>query len=379
MPKWLRTFALPLAVLALVAASCSDDETTGASGTATDTATETGCTADPDFTVGVALDVGGLGDNGFNDLAKLGLDNAIADGFVCEENTKFLEANADGTNLDENVQSLADAGYDLIIGTGFAFTEDGKINEIAPDYPDTYFGIVDGYATCGLEFCPFLTHDSSELPNVVDLTFKEQEGSYLMGVAAAMKAQELDCDTVGFLGGQTGFLIGKFEAGYRAGVAETDPNMTVLVEYLGDTTKAFDDITGGEAKSNQMYDAGACIIYHAAGDSGNGLFKAAAAQQKLAIGVDSDQYLIVTQEQQPYIMTSMIKRVETATYDTIKAAAEGTFVGGAAQVFDLASEGLGYATSNPDVMGDDIVQALQGYADQIIAGDIVPPDDPTKV
>jgi basic membrane protein A len=381
MPKWLRTLVLPLAVLALVAASCSDDETTSASdtGTATDTATEPASDCDPEFTVGIALDVGGLGDNGFNDLAKLGLDNAIADGLVCEESTKFLEANSDGTNLDENVQSLADAGYDLIIGTGFAFTEDGKVNEIAPDYPDTLFGIIDGYATCGLEFCPFLTHDSSELPNVVDLAFKEQEGSFLVGVAAALKAQELKCDTVGFLGGQTGFLIGKFEAGYRAGVAEIDPNIEVLVEYLGDTTKAFDDITGGEAKSNQMYDAGACIIYHAAGDSGNGLFKAAADQEKLAIGVDSDQFLIVTPEQQPFIMTSMIKRVETATYDTIKAAAEGTFVGGAAQVFDLASEGISYATSNPDVMGDDIVEVVQGYADQIIAGDIVPPDDPTKV
>jgi basic membrane protein A len=373
MPRWLRILALPLLVLSIVAAACADDS--GGSG---DGNGDTGC-ANPDFSVGVALDVGGLGDNGFNDLAKLGLDQAIEDGIVCEENTKFLEANSEGTNLDENVQSLADAGYDVIIGTGFAFTEDGRINEIAPDYPDTYFGVIDGYATCGLEFCPFLTHDASELPNVVDLTFKEEQGSYLMGVAAALKAQELNCDTIGFLGGQTGFLIGKFEAGYRAGVEEIDPSIDVLVEYLGDTTKAFDDITGGEAKANQMYDAGACIIYHAAGDAGNGLFKAAAEQQKLAIGVDSDQYEVVTDEQKPYIMTSMIKRVDVATYNTIKSAAEGNFQGGQAIVADLAGEGLGFATSNPDEMGEEIVTALQDYADQIIAGDIVPPDDPTKV
>ena len=373
MPRWLRIFVLPLVVLSIVAAACAEDGGEAGEG---DTPTE--C-ANPDFSVGVALDIGGLGDNGFNDLAKLGLDQAIEEGIVCQENTKFLEANSEGTNLDENVQSLADAGYDVIIGTGFAFTEDGKINEIAPDYPDTIFGIIDGYATCGLEFCPFLTHDASELPNVVDLTFKEQEGSYLMGIAAALKAQELDCDTVGFLGGQTGFLIGKFEAGYRAGVQEIDPNIEVLVEYLGDTTKAFDDITGGEAKSNQMYDAGACIIYHAAGDAGNGLFKAAAEQQKLAIGVDADQYNTVTDEQKPYIMTSMIKRVDVATYNTIKAAAEGNFEGGQAIVADLAGGGIDFATSNPDEMSEDIVATVQEYADKIVAGEIVPPEDPTKV
>ena len=377
MPRWLRTLVLPFVLLSVIAAACGDDGGESGEGDGTETASE--CAADQDFSVAVALDVGGLGDNGFNDLAKAGLDQAIADGLVCEENTEFLEANSEGTNLDENVQALADAGYDLIIGTGFAFTEDGGINAIAPDYPDTMFGIIDGYATCGLEFCPFLTNDASDIPNVVDLTFTEQEGSFLVGVAAALKAQELNCDTIGFLGGQTGFLIGKFEAGYRAGVQEIDPNIEVLVEYLGDTTKAFDDITGGEAKSNQMYDAGACIIYHAAGDSGNGLFKAAAEQQKLAIGVDSDQYLVVTAEQQPYIMTSMIKRVDTATYNTIKAAAEGTFEGGVAIVSDLAGEGIGFATSNPDQMGEDIVAQVQEYSDQIIAGEIVPPDDPTKV
>ncbi|HYJ60823.1 MAG TPA: BMP family ABC transporter substrate-binding protein [Actinomycetota bacterium] len=374
MPRWLRTIILPISVLAIVSAACSDDTTTAGAGGGT------GGTACPeDFTVGVALDVGGLGDNGFNDLAKAGLDQAIAEGVVCQENTKFLEANSEGTNLDENVLSLAEEGFDAIVGTGFAFTEDGGVNAIAPDYPDTSFGIIDGYATCGLEFCPFLTNDAPDIPNVADLTFTEEQGSYLVGVAAALKAQELGCDTVGFLGGQTGFLIGKFEAGYRAGVAEIDPNITVLVEYLGDTTKAFDDITGGEAKSNAMYDDGACIIYHAAGDSGNGLFAAAAQQQKLAIGVDSDQYNVVTEEQRPFIMTSMIKRVDTATFDFISSVADGSFEGGAPLVYDLAGEGIGFATSNPEEMGDDIVAQVQEYADQIIAGDIVPPTDPTKV
>ena len=113
----------------------------------------------------------------------------------------------------------------------------------------------------------------------------------------------------------------------------------MLVEYIGDTTKAFDDPTQGEALSNKMYDDGACIIYHAAGDSGNGLFKAAAEQQLIAIGVDSDQYEVVSAEQAQWIMTSMIKRVDTAVYDAIVAVSDGTFEGGTAQVFGLAERG----------------------------------------
>ncbi len=364
-------------VFALMGAACSDSSSTTAGGSSAG-----GVTCSSDIKVGLAIDVGGLGDNGFNDLAKAALDKSIADGVICLENTKVIESNSDGTNLDENVQSLADAGYNLIIGTGFAFTSDGKINEIAPDYPDTNFAIVDGYATaCGEspQDCG-LVNPASAIPNVVDLIFTEEQGSFLVGVAAALKAQELKCDNVGFLGGQTGFLIGKFEAGYRAGVAEIDPKMTVQVEYIGDTTKAFYDATAGEALSNKMYDNGACIIYHAAGDSGNGLFKAAAAAQgKLAIGVDADQYLTVTPDQAPFILTSMIKRVDTATYDTITAAADGTFEGGKAQVFDLKGDGISYSTSNTKEMTQDIIDQVEAYKKKILDGDIVPPTDPTKV
>lgn len=377
-PGLLKILAL-LAVISLAGTACGDD-TSSATGN-TGGGTSAGGTCDSDIKVGVALDVGGLGDNGFNDLAKLGLDNAIAEGVICEENTEFIEANADGTNLDENVLSLADAGYDLIIGTGFAFTGDGRVNEIAPEYPDTMFGIIDGYTTaCGEtpEDCG-LVNPASAIPNVVDLNFTEQEGSFLVGVATALKAQELDCDNVGFLGGQTGFLIGKFEAGFRAGVVEIDPKITVQVEYIGDTTKAFDDIPGGEALSNKMYDNGACIIYHAAGDAGNGLFKAAAAQKRLAVGVDSDQYLIVTPEQAQYILTSMIKRVDTATYETIVAVAEGTFEGGIVRVFDLANEGISYSTANTELMTQDIIDRVEEYKQQILDGEIVPPLDPAEV
>ncbi len=370
MPKWLRTLILPVAALGLVAAACSDSSSSSTVSSATgSTAAE--CTSD--IKVGVALDIGGLGDNGFNDLALIGLQKAIDEGVICESNTKFLESNADGTNLDENTQSLAEAGYDVVIGTGFAFTT--GINAIAPDYPDTSFGIIDGYATCGTA-CG-LDNDADAIPNVTDLGFQEEQGSFLVGVAAGLKATELNCDNVGFLGGQTGPLIAKFEAGYAAGVAEVAPDVTVQVKYIGDTTKAFDDATSGEALSNKMYDDGACIIYHAAGDSGNGLFKAAAQQQKIAIGVDSDQHEIVSADQAKWIMTSMIKRVDTAVYDTIVAVADGTFEGGA-QVFGLADEGISYATSNPDLMGQDIVDQVESYKQKILDGTIEVPTEPAK-
>ena len=368
MPKWLRLFALPLVALSLVAAACGGDDGSGGGGEPTDGAAE--CTSD--ITVGVALDVGGLGDNGYNDLAQIGLIKAIDDGIVCEENTEFIEANSEGTNLDENTQSLAEAGYDVVIGNGFAFSP--GINAIAPDYPETSFGIIDGYATCGTA-CG-LDNEADAIPNVVDLAFQEEQGSFLVGVAAGMKAQELDCDTVGFLGGQTGPLIGKFEAGFVAGVTEVAPDVEVLVEYIGDTTKAFDDPTQGEALSNKMYDDGACIIYHAAGDSGNGLFKAAAEQQQIAIGVDSDQHEVVSADQAEWIMTSMIKRVDTAVFNAIVSVSDGSFEGGVGQVFGLADDGISFATSNPDLMGQDIVDQVEEYQQQILDGEIEVPTEP---
>lgn len=368
MPRWLRVFAVPVVTLSLVAAACGEDEPGDGGGT--DGGTTAECTSE--LQVGVALDVGGLGDNGFNDLSKLGLDRAISEGVVCEENAEFIEANSEGTNLDENTQSLADAGYDVVIGTGFAFTP--GINAIAPDYPDVSFGIIDGYASCGTA-CG-LDNDADATPNVVDLTFSDEQGSFLVGVAAGLKAQEENCDTVGFLGGQVGDLIGKFEAGYAAGVAEVAPDVEVLVQYIGDTTKAFDDPTQGEAIANKLYDDGACIVYHAAGDSGNGLFKAAADQQKIAIGVDSDQHEIVSADQAAWIMTSMIKRVDTAVYDTIVAVSDGSYEGGIGKVFGLADEGISYATSNPDLMTQDIVDEVEKYRQQILDGRIEVPTAP---
>jgi basic membrane protein A len=374
MRSWRAKALILVSILAVVAAACGDDsgdggETGGETGGATG-GSGTGAAAEcnADLRVGMAFDIGGLGDKSFNDAANAGLQQAIADGLVCEDNVVTNEANSTGSDRDQNIQALADAGFNLVIGVGFAFSP--GINTIAPDYPDVNFMIVDGFATCGTA-CG-LANDADAIPNVADYTFKEHEGSFLVGAAAALKCE---CDTIGFLGGQQGTgLIEKFEAGYEAGAAAVNPNISILVEYIGDDTTAFNDPVRGEALSTSMYDDGAEIIYHAAGASGAGLFNAAVAADKLAIGVDSDQYLTAAPEQQPLILTSMLKRVDVAVYNSIQAVGDGSF--GGSVVFGMAEDGLDYSQANTEQLTTDIVEQLDAFKGQIIDGTIVVPDAP---
>lgn len=347
---------LALASVVALAAACGGATPEGDTGGEGDQAAS-------DVRVGMALDVGGLGDKSFNDAADAGLQRAIQDGLVSQDNVELLEANQTGSNRDENLTTLAESGVDLVIGVGFAFSE--HVAEIAPDFPDVNFAIIDGFAT-------FLNEDAT---NIADLTFREQEGSFLVGAAAGLKTE---AGTVGFLGGQQGTgLIERFQAGYEAGVEATCPDCEVLVEYIGDSTQAFVNPTAGEALSEKMYDAGADIIYHASGQSGLGLFKEAVEQgpEALAIGVDSDQYLTASPEEQSHIMTSMLKRVDTAVYETINDQAEDSWEGGL-QVFGLAEEGVDYADSNPELLTEDIQAQLDEFKQQIIDGEITVPEEP---
>jgi basic membrane protein A len=338
----------------LLSAACGGDAPGGGGGAGGDDA--------GGLRVGVALDVGGLGDKSFNDAANAGLQQAIDEGLVDEGSTELLEANQTGSNRDANVVNLADQGFDLIIGVGFAFSE--GIAEIAADYPDQNFAIVDGFATT----------IATDATNIGDLAFKEHEGSYLVGIAAAMQSES---GTIGFLGGQEGTgLIEKFQAGYEAGARSVNPDIEILVEYIGDSTQAFVDPTRGEALSESMYDSGADVIYHAAGQSGLGLFQAADAADQWAIGVDSDQYeaLADTPEQQDNILTSMLKRVDTAVYEAIAQSVDDSFRSGF-QVFGIAEEGIDYADSNPELSAE-ITAAMDEAKEGIVAGDITVPEEP---
>jgi basic membrane protein A len=338
------------AILAIVATACGGGSGTTGSGSA--------------LRVALALDVGGLGDKSFNDSANRGLQKAITDGLVKKENTKLLETNQTGSNRDENVTNLADGGYDYIFGIGFSFSP--GVDKIAARYPKQKFAIVDGF--------------SKDAPNVENLNFKANEGSFLVGAAAALKSQT---GTIGFLGGQQGTgLIENFQAGYEAGAKTVNPNIKILVEYCGDSVQAFVDPTKGEALSSKMYDEGADVVYHAAGQSGLGLFKAAvsANQQnpsppKYAIGVDSDQYLTASADEQKWILTSMVKHVDTAVYDVIKEATQGTFSHGT-RVFGLKEGGVDYATSNTTLLTSDIKAKLDDFKQQIIDGKITVPEQP---
>ena len=348
-----------LMALMLLAAACGGDKEAD-TGTGTDTG-GTDAEATSDIKVGLALDVGGLGDKSFNDAANRGLQQAIDEGLVSEENTKLIETNQTGSNRDANVVNLLDSGYDLVLGIGFSFSP--GVDKIAGDYPEQFIGVVDGFA--------------AEAPNVANLGFKEHEGSYLVGAAAAMKSES---GTIGFLGGQEGTgLIEKFEAGYAAGAEAVNPDIKILVEYIGDSVGAFVDPTKGEALSQKMYDQGADVIYHAAGQSGLGLFKAAVDANKLAIGVDSDQSLTASPEEQKLILTSMLKRVDTAVYDAIKNVVNDTWQPGFISL-GLAEEGVDYAVNefndNDDLLSSDIQAKLDEYKQQIIDGEITVPEKP---
>lgn len=351
-------FTLLVALMILGAACGGEKAATPGAGDDTGDSEES---ATSDIRVGLALDVGGLGDKSFNDAANRGLQQAIDEGLVAEENTNLIETNQTGSNRDDNVVNLADSGYDLILGIGFSFSP--GIDEIAGDYPEQYFGVIDGF--------------SAEAPNVANLTFKEHEGSFLVGAAAAMKSET---GTIGFLGGQEGTgLIEKFEAGYVAGAKAVDPDIEVLVEYIGDSVQAFVDPTKGEALSTNMYDGGADVVYHAAGQSGLGLFKAATQANKYAIGVDSDQSLTASPAERKLILTSMLKRVDTAVYDAIKQVVEDDWQSGT-QVFGLEVEGVDYAVNqyndNEKLLSSEIQARLEEFKQQIIDGEITVPEAP---
>ena len=313
--------------------------------------------ADPP-SICLVLDIGGLGDLSFNDLAYSGYQKAIEDfGMV----GTFLEPDGGGENRGELLELCAEAGNDLIVGNGFLF--DAAMNEVAPNYPDLNFAITDGVA---------------EPSNVRGMLFKHAEGSYLAGIAAALKTKT---NNVGFIGGVDFPLIHEFEQGFLAGVAEINPDIVVQIRYASvpPDFSGFNDPVKGKEIALAQYEAGADIIYHAAGGTGAGLFEAAkevsesTGSKVWAIGVDADQYQTVSDELKPYILTSMLKRVDNAVYLTIKAIVDGTFAGGVT-VFDLSVDGVGYSTSGGYV--DDIVDQLEDYKARIVSGEIVVPDTP---
>ncbi|HSJ90562.1 MAG TPA: BMP family ABC transporter substrate-binding protein [Ilumatobacter sp.] len=321
------------------------------------------------FNVGLTFDIGGRGDQSFNDSAAAGIDRAVE-----ELGIEFTEAepNADGSNRAELLQLQADQSP-LVIGVGFLFAAD--VAAVAAENPDTNFAVIDD-AMLDFEVDP----PAPVCENCAGLTFAEEQGSFLVGVAAALNTQT---NTVGFIGGVGGFgLIEKFEAGFEAGVKAVNPDITIISQYITQAPD-FDGFVApdrGREIALAMYDQGADVVYHAAGASGAGLFEAAAERSESsgskvwAIGVDSDQYNTSAPEVRDYILTSMLKRVDVAVFEITKAQQDGSFTSGNT-VYDLSVDGVGYSTSG-DFLTAEQIATIEDYKQQIIDGAIEVPTVP---
>jgi basic membrane protein A and related proteins len=356
--RGVRVGALVVA-LGLVVAACGGGSDDGGS------ASTGGSTAEAKK-VGVVYDIGGRGDKSFNDSAYAGLQAAEKEqGDKIQ--AKDVEPNPDGSNRKELLDGLADEGYGLIFGIGFLFSED--IAKSAAESPDTQFAVIDGFA----ESC------TKPDQNLLCIGFKEEEGSFLVGAAAALKTKS---DIVGFVGGQQGQgLIEKFQAGYEAGVkyiADKDgKSIKVLVDYAGNTPEAFRNPAKGKELALKQIGEGADVIYHASGGTGAGVIATAADKKVYAIGVDSDQSLTASPAEQKWILTSMLKRVDNAVQQTIGEYVNGTEKGGI-KTFGLKEGGIDYAQNqyNKELLGD-IPTTLDELKQKIIDGEIKVPTKPT--
>jgi len=295
--------------------------------------------------VGLVFDVGGRGDKSFNDSAYEGLARAERDLGV---RVSFLEP-VGSEDRESALRLFAAQGQDLVIAVGFIFTSD--VDAVARAYPNVHFACVD-YAGA----------EARMPPNVEGLSFREEEGSFLVGAVAGLLTRT---GHVGFVGGMTIPLIRKFEAGYDAGVHAACPSCVVHSAYAGSTPDAFKDPARGRSLAAFEVADGADVLFHASGATGHGVFEGARQAGALAIGVDSDQH----DDMPGTVVTSMVKRVDVAVYQAIKDATAGAFHPGM-RVFGLSEQGIDYVHEGPHADGvpgavKERVEALRG---EVVAG-----------
>ena len=296
-----------------------------------------------DIKPAIIYDLGGKFDKSFNEGSFNG-----AEKFTKETGIKFVDFEiSNDAQREQALRRFAEDGRNPIVVVGFSFQS--ALEKVAAEYPDTDFAIIDTVA---------------KGDNIRSIVFKEQQGSYLVGVLAAMASKT---HTVGFVGGMQIPLIGKFECGYVEGVKATDPDAKVIRNYTGDTPAAWTDPTkGGEIAKSQI-DQGADVVYHAAGGTGVGVLQAAADAGKLGIGVDSDQNYLHPGK----VLTSMVKRVDVAVYTAFMDAKNDKFTGGVNDL-GLAEGGVGYAMDeyNKDLVTPEMKEAVEKAKADIISGKI---------
>lgn len=333
--------------------------TTAAATTTPSTTAAATTTAKPDITgksVGMSTDEGGKGDKSFNDAGIAGLDKIKADFGL----TYDLIETKDPSQIQQNLETIV-AKDEFAVTVGFKMAD--AVKNVATDNPEKKFLLVDGVV---------------DLPNVKNVLFKENEGSFLLGVIAGLMTKT---NKVGFIGGMEGEVIGRFESGFAAGVASVNPEAGKLLIPQGTakhgefTTYAgnFSDIGKGKEIGKEMYNRGADIIYHAAGGVGIGLFDAAEEVGKYAMGVDSDQALIIP-DKADVILVSMMKRVDVAVFEAVKEYLDGSFKGGM-QNLGLKEDAVGLSeTIHPDLKAKpEILAKVEEYKTKIVDGSLVVP------
>lgn len=301
--------------------------------------------------VGIVFDIGGKDDHSFNAAAWDGVRRASKDFPIVMRDVEP----GDATSVEPAMRAFAERGYDLIIGVGF--TQTPIVDSVARDYPKLNFAIIDGV---------------SQLPNVASLVFREHEGSYLVGMIAAMTSRS---HSIGFVGGMDVPLIRKFEVGYEEGAKAADPNTRIIANYIGVTDAAWNDPVKGKELAQTQIEKGADVIFAAAGNSGLGAFDAVEQYGKdsqgraraFAIGVDSNQNWV----KPGFILTSMVKRVDNAVYQIVKDRVENRPVGGL-HSYGLDNDGIGYALDdfNKSLIPASTIETVDSAKQKIISGQI---------
>ncbi len=323
------------------ASTASAASTTSAAGSASSTQSGSTTTAKSDLKVGLITDVGGIHDHSFNETSWKGLEKAKTD-FGVEIN--YLESKTDA-DYSSNIESFVDEDYDLIVCVGFKLAEATK--KAAESHPDKKFAIIDDAS-------------NASLPNVTCLTFKQEQASYLVGYVAGLVTKK---NNVGFVLGMASEMMNKFGYGYLAGVYAANPKATVQQIDANN----FADPAIGKTSATTMITNGADVIFHAAGGTGVGVIQACQENKISAIGVDTDQSSLAPDT----VITSAMKRVDNAVYDSVKQLVDGTLKGGEV-VYDLSKGGVDIAPTT-NLLSEDVLKKVEEVKAKILSGEIVVP------
>jgi len=296
-----------------------------------------------EFAPAVVYDMGGKFDKSFNEAAYTG-----AERFKKETGIAYREFEVTAeAQREQALRNMARRGSQIVVGIGFS--QASGMEKVAKEFPAVKFAIVDAVV---------------DLPNVESIVFKEHEGSFLVGMAAAMASKT---GKVGFVGGMDIPLIRRFALGYEEGAKYVNPKIEIFQNMTGTTPAAWNDPTRGGELARSQFDRGADVVYAAAGATGLGVLQAAKDKGRLAIGVDSNQDHLHPGS----ILTSMVKRVDLAVYETFKAAKDGTFKAGV-RVLGVAEGGVGYSLDqdNRSLITPEMEKRLEQARADIVAGKI---------